>query len=348
MSKIIDIYSTNAMLKASRSLITPKLGILDLWFRTEQLEATEEIHFDIEVKKRKIAPFVAPTSQGKIIERDGYETATFRPAYVKPKTPLRPADALKRAIGEGLETPLTPFQRRQASLLATIADHKEMIDRRLNLMAVESVVDGKVTVKGEGYAEKVVNFGRDESLSIVLSGFDKWDQEGATPIDDLEAACERVHELEGAPVTDIVMDPVATKYFRRNKQVTDILDIRRAAGAPTAELGGLGMASVPNGLKFVGNFGSFNVWTYSEYYLDPDTNTVKPVFAPGTVVGGSDAIEGLRAYGAILDEEAGIQAVSIFHKSWVENDPSVRMLLSQTSPLPVPTRPNGSFSMKVL
>ena len=343
----INIYSTNAMLGVLAALQRPKLGILDMWFNTEQTEESEDIHFDIEVRKRKIAPFVAPTSQGKIVEREGFETATFRPAYVKPKTPLRPADALKRKIGEGLTPQFSAAQRRQASLAETLLDHADQVSRRLNLMAIEAIVDGKVTVSGEGYATKVVNFGRDNALSIVLSGSDRWSDPASTPLDDIEDAIELVHELEGAEITDIVMDPFATKLFRRNAQVEKVLDIRRAAGAPTAELGGLGMAGTPNGLKFVGNFGDYNVWSYSEYYVDPLTGETKPALPVGTVLDGSSAIEGLRAYGAIHDEDAGMQALPLFPKSWVEQDPSVRFVMTQSAPLIVPRRPNASFSMKV-
>ncbi len=347
MAKTIDIYSTNAMLETSTSLIVPKLGILDMWFLQEQTEESEEIHFDIEIKRRKVAAFVAPTSQGQIIENDGFDTATFRPAYIKPKTPLRPKDSMTRAIGEGLTPVFSNLQRRQASLAKVLFDHKDFVYRRLNLMAIESLVDGRVTVSGAGYQTKVVNFGRDASLSIVLSGAARWSEADSTPIDDLEAASERVHEVEGAEITDIVMDKVAAKYFRRNKQVKELLDIRRAAGNPTAELGGLNLAGAPKGMKFLGNFGSFNVWVYSDYYEHPVTGESTPVLAPGTVIGGSQAIEGIRAFGAIHDEEAGMQAMPLFHKSWLNPDPSVRFVMTQSAPLVFPKRPNGSFSMKV-
>ncbi|MQV12208.1 major capsid protein [Sinorhizobium meliloti] len=348
MAKTIDMYSSNAMLATSSSLIAPKLAILDMWFLQEQTEESEEVHFDIELKKRSVAPFVAPTSQGKIVESQGFDSKTFKPAYLKPKTPLRPAAALKRAIGEGLTPSFSALQRRQAALAQTLLEHKESVYRRLNIMATESLVKGQVTVKGEGYATKIVKFGRDESLSLKLLNGDRWDQDTATPIDDLEAMAERVHEIEGAEITDIIMDPVAAKLFRKHKDVREILDIRRAAGAPTAELGGFNMAGTADGLKYLGNFGSFNVWVYSEYYEDPETGLTVPVLAPGTVIGGSKQIEGIRAFGAIHDEEAGMQALPLFHKSWINPDPSYRLVMTQSAPLVFPKRPNGSFSINVL
>ena len=62
---------------------------------------------------------------------------------------------------------------------------------------------------------------------------------------------------------------------------------------------------------------------------------------------GLSVFEGVRAYGAIRDEDAGFQALPYFAKSWKENDPSVRYLLMQSAPLTVPYRINASFCATV-
>lgn len=343
----MDMYSTNAMLPTLRSLLRPKMGLLDLWFGLQQTEESEDIHFDVEVKGRAIAPFVSPNSVGKVIDRQGFQTKTFRPAYVKVLTPIRPNAYLKRAMGEKIGIgDLTAQQRKEAILASTMLDHVEQVDRRLNLMAVEALISGQVTVEGEDYPTTTVNFGRDSDLSVVLSGTARWSEDGATPIDDIEAAIQLVGELEGVDVPVIVMDPQAAKAFRRNKQVQEILDIRRASGDPTAQLAGLGLATPPNGLTLLGSFGSFVVFVYADYYQDA-AGVTHPVLPAGTVLGGSPAIEGTRAFGAIQDEEAGVQALPLFMKSWVEKNPGVRYLLTQSAPLVVPRRPNASFSIKV-
>lgn len=342
----MNLYSTDALLGALRSLKRPKPWLLDTFFTLEQTEESEEIHFDIEIGKRRVAPFVAPTSQGKIVDRLGFETTTFQPAYIKPKTPVRPSQALKRAMGETLAGGQLTAQQRKAAIVASILfDHSDQITRRLNLMAAEALVDGKCTVKGVGYATKVVNFGRDAALSITLTGTDKWDSADSDPIQDIEDAIEMVHAIEGASIYKIGMDPVAWKHFKKNKRVMEILDVRRAAGADTVAFGGLDLAK---GAQFGGVFGTFEVWVYSEYYEDEDTGETKPVLPAGTVVGVSDDLNGTRAFGAILDEEAGIQALAMFPKSWVEQDPSVRFIMTQSAPLVVPSRPNASFRIKVI
>lgn len=190
------LYTTRALLGALRSLKRPKRFLLDTFFPTAQTEESEEIHFDVQLGARRVAPFVAPEMQGKVIERLGYQTATFRPAYLKPKTAVRPSAALKRAMGEQIGGgQLTAAQRREAIIAEILYDHADQIIRRLELMAASALVSGTVTVSGAGYETKVVNFGRHEDLTIELTSGDKWDQSTSTPIDDIEEWIELVHEI---------------------------------------------------------------------------------------------------------------------------------------------------------
>jgi uncharacterized membrane protein len=55
-----------------------------------------------------------------------------------------------------------------------MTDQIDMINRRLEWMAASALVSGTVTVAGEGYETKVVDFGRSPDLTITLSGSDKW------------------------------------------------------------------------------------------------------------------------------------------------------------------------------
>ena len=56
---------------------------------------------------------------------------------------------------------------------------------------------------------------------------------------------------------------------------------------------------------------------------------------------------GVQAFGAIVDEDAGYQAVRSHTKSWTEKDPSRRLIMMQSAPLVVPTRVNASLSRVV-
>jgi hypothetical protein len=100
------------------------------------------------------------------------------------------------------------------------------------------------------------------------------------------------------------------------------------------------------GLTFMGNIDGFNIFTYADWYVD-DNGNEQPMLPSGTVIMCGEVL-GVRAYGAIRDEESGYQALPFFIKSWVEKDPSVRFLLMQSAPLVVPYRVDATFCATVL
>jgi hypothetical protein len=96
----MDLFSTNALTGAINSLVAPPSHLLDTYFPMVQTETSEEIHFDVIDKTRRLAPFVSPVVAGRVVNAQGYTTKTFKPAYLKPKTPFDPNRPLKRAAAK--------------------------------------------------------------------------------------------------------------------------------------------------------------------------------------------------------------------------------------------------------
>lgn len=336
-----DLFSTNVLAAVVGYLPTPNSFLLDRFFPMEQRETTEEIHFDFENGKRRIAPFVSPLVQGKIVEERGYTTKTFKPAYVKPKTVFSVNRPLKRAMGERIGGAYSPAQRMELAVQATLIDHVEMITRRQELMASEALRTGKVTVAGELYPTVVVDFGRDPALTIVLSGGARWNQVGVDVLANLEAWAALILDKSGASSIDVVMSTDVWAIFRGDAEVQAELDRFRGSSTLATD------AALVEGGVNMGRVRNFNVWVYAGSYVDED-NVSRKIIPDGTVLMGGPRVEGVRAYGAILDEKAGYQALPYFPKSWVEEDPPLRFLMTQSAPLVVPYRPNATLSATVL
>ena len=64
----MDNYTTTALLGVIENLKRPQMGLLDMFFPTVQISDAEEIKFDVRIGKRRIAPFVSPVVEGKLIE----------------------------------------------------------------------------------------------------------------------------------------------------------------------------------------------------------------------------------------------------------------------------------------
>lgn len=339
-----DLFSTNTLKAIVADLRVPQTGLLDAYFRNVSLDDTEEIHFDLDNKPRRIAPFVSPLVEGRVVKSRGFSTATFKPAYVKDKRAFHPARAIKRAMGERVGGgELSPVQRQQVLLVQDMTDQLEMVQRRLEWMACQALHSGSITVTGDDYPTQVVDFGRAAGQTIVKGASTKWNDAGINPLNDLQDWSDLMVKNSGVGLTEVTMTVDVWKVFRANAEVKTRLD--RWRGNSTLQQD----AVQREGRVFMGMVDQFAIYAYSGWFIDPTSGTETAMLPAGTVIGtgGASAVEGVQHFGAILDHDA-LQAMPYFVKSWVEQDPSMRYLLMQSAPLTVPYRINATLRATVL
>lgn len=337
----MDAYDTSVLIKVVENLKVPTTFLLDRWFPSVVQSDSESVQVDIIQGKRRMAPFVSPLVEGKVIKSQGVTTNIIKPAYIKDKRMMDPTQPLKRRAGERIGGAMSPAQREQAYLNGELQDQLDMLTRRLEFMAFDAVIDGKLVISGEGFPDIEVDFGRDNSLSKNLTLSDRWGETGVSPADDLEAWALEILKLSGATVIDIVFDTAAWKLFKADPKTVDAIETRRG-GNSNIELG----AEVKPGAVFKGTWGAYNLWVHSDWYVDAN-GTEQPFMPENSVLMGGPQIEGGRHFGAILDTKAGYRAMQFFPKSWVSEDPAVRWLMTQSAPLIVPHRPNASLFAQV-
>jgi hypothetical protein len=341
----VSIYDTAVLNRVVETLVNPISFFKSNYFGAVETSDSETIMFDTVTHKRRITPFVSPLVQGKVIEGYGYATKSFSPAYAKDKRVFNPNKAFKRLAGEKIGGSLSPEARLKASIAFAMQDQIDMLNRRLEVMAAESLVRGKCLIHGDDYAAVDIDFGRDPSLTVGLTGTDKWDS-GGTPLDDIEAWGDLVFAQSGVVAKTVVCDLAAWKLLKADPRFDKLLStIRR-------DLSGANISTGPtiqgiDNVRYMGYAGDYEFYVYSGRYIDPMDNTEKPMLPANTVLLLSDQVEGVQHYGAIRDLKAGINPMQFFVKSWEEEDPSVRFLLMQSAPLMVPYRVNASLAATV-
>jgi len=337
----MDLYSTDVLNAVVASLIGGSQFLLDRYFSNVQTDTAEEIHFDQLDGKRRISPFVSPLVEGQIVASLGYKTSSFKPAYIKDKRVFDMNRPLKRSPGEQLGGSLSPINRLRALIAQDMQDQLAMLRRRLEVMAGEVLATGKLTISGDKYPTVILDFGR----APVVPPAPLWNDPAAVPLTDLEDWAMTLLQSTGAMPRDVIMTVDTWKAFSNNKQVQAQLDRYRTMTALPALSGD---APVLEGGIYMGMISGFNIYVYSGWYVDPSDGVEKPTLPPGTAILCSVAIEGYQAYGAIRDEEVGLQAMPYFVKSWIEPDPSVRFVMMQSAPILVPYRIGASTAVKVL
>lgn len=340
----MDLFSTAVLTGVVNSLFnTGPSFLLDRFFPNVQSETSEEIHFDVETAFEGLAPFVSPVVEGKIMTNLGFTTKSFKPAYIKPKNVFEAGAALKRVMGETLLGTYSPQQRMQMLVAQNLANHVKMIRRRLEWMASSILRLGSVTITGDLYPTTVVSFNRTAGLTVTLSGGTLWTAAGVHPLADLKSWAALILAASGSAVTEVVMDIGAWNVFSEHADVLARIELQRNLNqAPTLS----NNVVAQRGGVLMGTIDGFSIWVYSGRYKN-DSGTVTPLLPNGTVLMVGD-VEGVQAYGAIQDEDAGIQALPYFSKSWLVQDPGRRFIMTQSAPLLVPYRPDATLCATVL
>lgn len=348
-------YDTNTLIEVVPNLKRAVTFLLDKFFPNIHMSDTEFVAIDVDVGKRRIAPFVSPLVEGKIVEQRRYQTNIFKPAYIKDKRAPDLRKPVRRMIGERLGGDMSGAEREMANLEFEMADQVDILTRRLEWMAAQVLLNGSVTIKGDGFPTSVVDFGRDPALTLALAGGTTWTAAQvaagtATPVLNIEDWQRRILKKSGAVVTDIIFTTSAWEGF-----IADPL-LRGAIYYP--KLGDSGnLVNIGNEIKrgavYKGQWGQYSLWIYNEWYVESGTegNTTVdkeyPMLPDGTIIMSGPDMMGTRAFGQILDPAFNYTALPFAPKTWVSEDPPQRYLMMQSSPIVIPARVNASFAATV-
>lgn len=347
-----NIFDTSVLVQVVPNLKTSQNWLLDRFFPNVVTYETEEVAIDVDVGLRRMAPFVSPLVEGKLVESRKYQTNTFKPPYIKDKRAPDLRKPIRRQIGERIGGEYTAAEREMLNLQFEMTDQIDMINRRLEWMAASALVSGTVTVTGEGYETKVVNFGRSPDLTITLSGSDKWPltvAAGATntqPSDDIEDWQTIFLKESGSVATDLIFTNKSWRAFRLDTTIKD-----NAINFPALSPFGNQINAGPQVMKgaiYKGRWGNFDLWLYNDWFIDPLDNVEKPMIPDGAVIMSGADLMGTRAFGVILDPAFNYGPLAYAPKSWVKEDPAQRLILMQSSPLVIPSRVNASLCATVV
>jgi hypothetical protein len=343
------IFDTNLLVQVVPNLKLAQTFLLDTFFPMLTMSDSEFVSIDVDIGKRRLAPFVSPIVEGKLVEQRRIQTNSFKPPYIKDKRApdlLRP---VRRMIGERIGGSMSPIERMQANIEFEMTDQIDMIKRRMEWMAAQCLLNGTLTITGDGFPSVTIDFGRASALSITLAGNAMWDSGNvaAVPAFNIDLWANLVLKYSGAVVTDIVFTPTPWNYFIADQKIRDavIFDTSRLRDISKNNVN---IASQPkHGGQYKGNWGGYDLWVYNDWYVRDSDNSEQRMMPDGTVIMGSAQILGNRAHASIIDPEFNYQALPFAPKTWVMPDPAQRYILMQSAPLTIPSRVNACLAATV-
>ncbi|CAB3923869.1 MULTISPECIES: major capsid protein [Achromobacter] len=342
------VYTTIDLIQVVPNLKTAQSFLLDRFFPNLVTSDSEEVAIDVDIGMRRMAPFVSPLVEGKLVEQRRFQTNTFKPAYIKDKRAPDLLKPVRRMIGERIGGDLKGIEREMANLEAEMTDQIDILTRRLEWMAASALRLGQVTIEGEGFETVIVDFGRAPDLTVGLTLGRKWTASNiaagtASPSRDIDAWATRVLKRSGATVSELVFTPSSWAGFILDPALKGA--IVWPAQAPFGNAINPG-SEIKHGAVYKGKWGQFDLWLYNDWFVD-ENNVERPMLYDGDLIMSGPNLQGTRAFGQIMDPAFNYQSLPFAPKTWVQEDPAQRLLMMQSSPIIIPSRVNACLSANV-
>lgn len=342
---MVDAFSTQVLNRVIDNMPDTTSFLVDMFFPAVDVSQEETIMFDTTNGRKLVTPFVSPLAQGKLIAELGYETDSFKPAYLKDRRMFDANKGTKRLPGEKIGGELTPMQRIDRAIKANLREQIDMVGGRLEVMAGQILATGTAVISGERYPTRVIDFKRRAENTVTKAGATRWGEAGVVPYNDVEAEAQELADATGYMPTDVIMTPDAWALYK-DSIPKDHLD--KTLNNLVMNEVALGYVHQPrDGVVYRGKIGYLRFWTYTGSYTDPEDGVTKPTLPAYSVIFAGASIDGVRHFGAIKDLAARLEARQYFVKSREQFDPSGYEFLLQSAPLLVPYRRNNAKYMKV-
>ncbi len=345
MVRAQDVTAWQSLTATVNETKSPNSFLKDKLFGSHQTFPLESVEIGLLTGGREVAPFVE--RDGEAIAVDGlgesFQTVGFPNISIK-----RPMTASELLFNRRVGSVVFPTKGQQLSAIeAHVArDMQRMADLITNaeeyLCAL--AIRGEISYTAADESHFKVTYPKPGGHTLNVAN--TWATAStATPSQDFTTAKRLVNGEHNLPVTDCIMDAEAAQNFVRIQEIKDMLDNRRMLA------GGIDLRRQfdATGALFLGNFMGIDCWEYSRSAVVPglgSTALIRTGFAE--FVSAVPEADNHIYYGAISDMKAlegRLFQGERFSKSWMKEDPSQRIVLVKSRPLPIMRRPGSVVSM---
>lgn len=341
--KLIDVNELAVFHNKTTKVST---WFLDTFFPNRRVFEGTEIPLGELDTSTPIAPLVAPSVQGRVLmDQAKYSVTHVQPAYLKPSAYITPKNVTDLAIltnmrqagfiGQGNDMSLT--EKLRMAQVGIFARNRDSITNFNILMAIEVALKGKVVLKSPDFPEVTVDYGRHAEMAFTPTI--KWDETDATPVTDFRAMNARLIEHGGTDGSVVLTTSKVFGAFAKSDEYKEEFIKPQGANAVNP----LMVGSLGGGIqeaKYRGELDGVQWWTLDATYRD-ENGAIKRYIGEKAFYLISD-LDGFLCNCEIQHLDAMNTLVDVYDYIVPNADPSGIKLISESSPLAVPSNVNGA------
>ena len=352
MPQASELLQWETLTEAVNEMKAPNNFLMRNVFSRSRAVNTRRINLSVLRRGRQIAPFVLRDGAALLTEGRSEEHFSIEPPHIRNKRPMTPSELLsKRRAGT---TIFPTVEAQQAAMSEYMASEFEMlmddVQNSEEWLAAQ-VLRGLVSYTSQDEAAFDITIPRDAAHDITLTGADLWDSGTQKIRKDFLTAAQLVNDAVSLNVSDVILGEAASEALLDDSEVRSILDVRRMRTG-TVDLAQ--QIDLETGALFLGEYvHGIRIWRYARSVSVNGTPEALIRTDHAEFIANTPAAQFITYYGAIEDMDAIGDGGEVlmsprFSKSWVEKDPSRRMLLVESNPMPYLRRPEATVSMKVV
>lgn len=335
MPEAVSLLKPRSMTEMVNMVVTREQFVFNLVFPNLKQHFSDTVDIPIKKGKRKLAKPSRKTSQAGVVTKDGAEIKTMKLPHIREKMLSTAATALTSAAQGGIYLGKSQKQAYALDIAENQAILKERAETTIEFMACQAL-RGAISLSGKDISVDI-DFGFDNSHLPVKSGTAKWNSTAPNITSDLRTWKRKILKDFGVSPTVCIMGSTAADAFVSDEKVMKALNnLNYKAGV-------LNLESTSN---YIGRYLGIDFYEYQNTYID-DADAEQEMYSVHDITLFAPNKDFTRNFAAIVDDEAGLNPVPFFSKSYPEKDPSGTWVLVETNPLPAVSNPNAILTATV-
>lgn len=343
-----EIFSYTALTGVVNEIKSPLSFLKKKLFSTHEVKHTKAIEIGILTGDRKIAPFVKANAEAIMVDGHGEEFDVVKTPNIRIKRAFTPSESLVRRPGVSL-MPSSASEIRAARNANVARDMARMADMVTNAeeWLCAQAIKGTISYSVADEEAFTITFAKPSGNTVALTtGWNDADSSLPTPEEDFYTAKKLMLDAHDVQPTDAIMGATAAAAFRK------LLKKQNLAATNFVAMGALNYNGMfdRDGVLPIGMFCGVMCWEYSRAAALAGTSTKMIRDEYVEFVCAAPEAENVLYFGAIPDAlaDGDLFVGERFSKSWEIPDPSARIALLASCPLPVMRRPGSVVSMDVI
>lgn len=351
-----DPFKWAFMTGVVNELKAPNQFLRRLLFSRTQEVPTEHIQVTTLSNNREMAPFVRKNGEALMVGGGAEKEHLVEAPNIRIKKPFTPSNLLfgrpEGAITTNYRAVNSAAEQQRSINEYIQRELQDMEDRIVNAeeWLCAQALTGEINYEVADEEVFTITFWRHADAEMTMDVFlDDGDPTTVRLLATLRAVQNLSNQLTGLGMTDAICGSEAAAAIMELVEAGHLkwLDIRGISAGTVTFLEQFN----DDGALYLGTFNQIRFWEYGRTILN--NGVEEPLIRAKYIefVARTPNAQRIMYYGAIPDMKA-LQGRRFqgrrFSKSWDEEDPSVRIALVHSRPLPIPRKPNAHISLKAV